>query len=152
MKEKIRVYIASPYSIGDQASNVRTQIDMGYQLLKMGYIPYIPELYHFVHLVHPLTYDEVMEIGLSWLKMCDCVLRLSGESKGADIEVEYGLKLGKKIFYNLQELDDWYKTSWIKIEKKPKQLKCQSCIHGTKGWESPCDGGSEYCTDYTIRL
>lgn len=109
MKKKIRVYIASPYTIGDQALNVRKQIETGHFLLKNGYTPFIPELHHFMHMITPLTYDEVMELDLSWLEMCDVLLRLPGESKGADIEVEYALKLGKKVFYSFEELDNWNK-------------------------------------------
>lgn len=104
--KKIRVYIASPYR-GDQAANVRKQIEEGHWLFKIGFYPYIPELNHFVTMICPMTSDEIMELDLSWLEVCDVLLRLPGESKGADIEVEYALKLGKKVFYSWQELHIW---------------------------------------------
>jgi hypothetical protein len=108
MMKKIKVYIASPYTLGDQAQNVRKQIVTGYELMQMGYSPYIPELNHFIDLVCPLTYDECIEYCLQWVGVCDCVLRLPGESKGADMEVEYALSIDLKVFYSIEELNDWY--------------------------------------------
>ena len=104
MEKKIKVYIASPYTKGDVGTNVREQILTGHKLMKLGFCPFIPELYHFVHIVCPLEYDEVMDMDLRWLECCDCVLRLPGESKGADMEVEQAKKLGLKVYYSIDEL------------------------------------------------
>lgn len=108
MNKKQKIYIASPYTIGDQALNVREQILTGHKLMKLGFCPYIPELHHFVHLLCPLEYDEIMDLDLQWLDSCDCVFRLPGESKGADIEVKYALDNNKKVFYSMIELIDYY--------------------------------------------
>ena len=108
MEKKIRIYIASPYTLGDTGMNVRNQILTGHELMKLGFFPYIPELHHFVHMICPLTYDEVMSLDLVWLECCDCVLRLPGESKGADIETEHALKNNIKVFYSIKEITDFY--------------------------------------------
>ena len=39
MKTKIKVYIASPYTLGDVAVNVKNQIDAANELLELGYLP-----------------------------------------------------------------------------------------------------------------
>jgi len=111
MENKKRIYIASPYTFGDTGMNVRNQILTGHKLMKLGFFPYIPELYHFVHMICPLTYDEVMDLDLAWLECCDCVLRLPGKSKGADIEVEHALKNNIKVFYSIDEIVDFYSES-----------------------------------------
>lgn len=129
--DKIRVYIASPYR-GDQAANVRKQIEEGHWGFKLGFYPYIPELNHFVTMICPMTSDEMMKLDLAWLEVCDVLLRLPGESKGADIEVEYALKLGKKVFYSWQELDNWYYDTQS-IENMTLNVKLS-------GWTEQPDG------------
>ena len=100
----IKVYIASPYSMGDPVANVNRQIDMASALRNYGFTAYIPLMSHFEHERHPRPWGDWIEHDLEWLKVCDCVLRLSGESKGADMEVEYAVKLGIPVFFNLEVL------------------------------------------------
>lgn len=38
------------------------------------------------------------------LEMCDAVLRIPGESKGADIEMDKAREMGKTIFMSLEEI------------------------------------------------
>lgn len=38
------------------------------------------------------------------LRKCDAILRVEGESKGADQDVELAKKLGLKIYYSLNEI------------------------------------------------
>lgn len=101
---KIKVYICCPYSIGDQALNVRRAIMVANQLWKMGYIPFNPLLFHFAHLVCPLDYEDWMMQDEEWIKQCDVLLRLSGESKGCDREVIYASKLGIPIITKIEDL------------------------------------------------
>ena len=99
-----KVYIASPYTIGDTAVNVRRQIDAANELMDMGLLPFAPLMSHFHHLVHPRTYEQWMSWDLGWLASCDCVLRLGGESIGADIEVKEAIRLGKSVYYSIDEI------------------------------------------------
>lgn len=101
---KIKVYIASAYSIGDQAVNVKTQIDMADQLMTLGFAPFVPLLSHFQHMIHPRPYQDWVDIDLEWVRACDCVLRLPGESKGADGEVALAKEIGIPVFYELLDL------------------------------------------------
>jgi nucleoside 2-deoxyribosyltransferase len=105
-----RIYIASPYTKGDAAVNVKRQIDTFDALIKMGFIPFAPLLLHFQHMVHPLSYSECMRWDLAWLEQCDCVLRLEGDSKGADMEVEWAMSIGKIVFYSIDELKLYVET------------------------------------------
>jgi len=95
------VYIASPYSEGDIAVNVKRQIDAASDLIGYGLVPYAPLLSHFLHIVHPQPYEKWLEVDLEWVKRCDIFLRLEGKSKGADIELQLAKSLNKKIYYNL---------------------------------------------------
>lgn len=105
---EIKVYIASPYTLGDVAVNVKTQIDMVDMLMDKGFVPFAPLYSHFQHMVHPRPYQDWINIDLVWVLVCDCLLRLKGESSGADGEVELAKKNNIPVFYSLEELCDYY--------------------------------------------
>lgn len=70
----------------------------------MGYAPYIPHLTHFWHTMIPNEYSTWLELDLEWLCACDAVLRLPGESSGADNEVAEATKQGIPVVYSIDEL------------------------------------------------
>lgn len=100
----IKVYIASPYTLGDVAVNVKGQIDAVDILMDKGFAPFAPLYSHFQHMVHPRHYQDWIKLDLEWVKACDCVLRLPGESSGADGEVALAEDLGIPVYYSLEEL------------------------------------------------
>jgi len=100
----MRVYIAGPYTKGDVAVNVKKAILAAAEVANMGHTPYLPHLTHFWHLVAPQPWEFWIKLDAEWLKVCDCVLRLDGESKGADMEVELAKSLGKPVFGSMMEL------------------------------------------------
>lgn len=102
----MKVYIACPYTKGDIAQNVHNAIKVADMIAEMGHIPYVPVLAHFWHLVSPHPWEFWMKIDEEFLKVCDCVFRMDGESTGADREVELARLSSKPIFYNLGDLED----------------------------------------------
>lgn len=106
---KKKVFISSPYTIGDQALNVRTQIRIANELMNEGYIPYTPLLSHFQHMIYPRPYEDWMELDFAWIELCDCVLRLEGESKGADREVAFAISKGIPVYYSIEQINNVYK-------------------------------------------
>ena len=104
MAKKIKVYIASPYTIGDQAINVKRQIDCFEELRNLGFIPFAPLMSHFQHMAHPRSYESWLEWDFQWLEACDYLLRLDGESRGADLEVEHAKLKGIPIFYSVEDM------------------------------------------------
>lgn len=107
----IKVYIASPYTNGDVAVNVKVQIDSFAELMDAGFAPFAPLYSHFQHMVHPRDYNKWLELDFEWIPVCDCLLRLPGESAGADKEVQLALSLGKPIFYSIVEVIEYYKNN-----------------------------------------
>ena len=103
------VYIASMYSKGDQAVNVRTSIFAAEELRGYGFLPYVPLLTHFWHFMSPHEYEYWTKMDLEWLHFMDCILRLPGESSGADNEVTYMLDLGKPAFWSINSILEYYK-------------------------------------------
>lgn len=104
----VKVYIASPYTLGDVAVNVKRQMDVADILIEEGFAPFVPLYSHFQHMAHPRPYGDWIKLDLEWVESCDCLLRLEGESTGADGEVVYAKELGIKIFYSLDELIQYY--------------------------------------------
>lgn len=99
------VYIASPYTKGDVAVNVRRNIEAADRVALIGYVPFAPLLTHFWHLLIPHEYEFWCEHDLAWLERCDCIIRLPGESTGADKEVARAVELGLPVYYSVEELE-----------------------------------------------
>lgn len=104
-KKKKHIYIASPYTKGDQFCNVQKQIDCANKLIDMGYIPFSPLLMSvYLHAQIEREWEIWMEIDYAWVERCDGLIRLEGESKGADAEVEYAKKIGIPVFYDIDAI------------------------------------------------
>lgn len=101
---KSKVYIAAPYTKGDVAMNVRSVIEAADELVRLGFAPYLPHLTHFWHLVSPHPIEFWYANDNEWLPMCDALLRLPGESHGADDEITLAQKLGIPVFYSIDNL------------------------------------------------
>ena len=104
--KKFKVYIASPYTIGNQAKNVRDSIYFADKLIDNGYLPFAPLLSHFWDYLIPHNYDYWLEYCVNWLLECDFVLRLPGESKGADYEEVVAMQNGIPVVYSILELNE----------------------------------------------
>ena len=99
----MKVYIAGPYTKGDTAINVREAILAGDQIYSMGFIPFIPHLTHFWHIVCPRPYEQWLKLDIEWLLVCDAVLRLPGDSSGADAEVLLATNSGIPVYFGMEE-------------------------------------------------
>ena len=98
---KIKVYIAGPYTKGDVCANVANSMTVCHDLMDHGFAPYCPHLTHFLHLHKQRPYKEWLAYDSEWLKVCDVLIRLPGESTGADLEKEWALELNIPVYYSL---------------------------------------------------
>ncbi|OSZ74614.1 hypothetical protein [Hydrogenophaga sp. IBVHS1] len=114
------VFIASPYSKGDPVLNAHFQCKIFDQLLtEKRVLPVAPLWTHFQHIVYPRPYQDWIDYDQAMLRLYDCCLRLNAEinvngldykecvSSGADAEVATFERLGKPVFYSIQELYQW---------------------------------------------
>jgi hypothetical protein len=99
---EMKVYVAGPYTKGDVALNVRAAIEAADRLLKAGYVPFLPHVTHFWHLVCPGPYEQWIAYDLEWLPSCQALVRLPGESAGADGEVARARELGIPVFEGVE--------------------------------------------------
>lgn len=100
------IYVSGPYSKGDTAENIRNACLAGNEILKRGFTPFVPHLIHLWHLITPKPYQDWLDIDLALISRMDAVLRIPGESKGADNEVALALRLGIPVFYSLDEIQN----------------------------------------------
>ena len=112
------VYIASPYTQGDQALNVRFQARVWDELRDDGIVlPIAPLWSHFQHMLQPRRYQDWIDYDLELLERVDAVLRMSAvcvrtgylqsDSDGAEGEVDHAAKLGIPVFYSINTLYEW---------------------------------------------
>jgi hypothetical protein len=104
MRNNMRIYIAGPYTKGDVEVNVRMAIRWGDMFASEGHTVFIPHLTHFWENEIHHDYEFWMKQDFEWLKVCDAVFRISGESSGADREVELAKELGIPVFNYFDEL------------------------------------------------
>jgi hypothetical protein len=105
---KAKIYVAGPYTKGDVAVNVRTALAVANELADLGFAPYVPHLTHFWHLIFPRPYDYWLELDNEFLPYCDALLRIPGESSGADKEVQLARSLNKPVLNSVNEIKAHY--------------------------------------------
>lgn len=99
----IKVFISSPYS-GNEEENVNIQQRCANDLINLGFNPFIPLLYHYQEAKFPHPYNKWLELDTDWISVCDVLLRLPGESPGADDEVKHAQKLNIPVVNSVEEL------------------------------------------------
>lgn len=108
------IYVASPYTAKTEAerlSNVNRQICAGEQIANFGAYAYLPLLSHYWDAMFPRKWEFWIEMCKNMVPRCDGLIRLSGDSRGADIEVEFALSKNIPVFYTFGKLDEWLKLN-----------------------------------------
>jgi hypothetical protein len=101
------VYVAGPYK-SDPVGNTRTAWEMGDELILTGLVtPIVPHLTLLADAMVPQPEAFWLAYDLDVLGHCDAVLRLSGESAGADAEVAHADGLSLPVFFSEEALLDW---------------------------------------------
>lgn len=106
-----RVYVAGPYTKGDVAVNVRRAYEMANRLADLGFAPFVPHATHFWHMLFPRPYEFWLDLDNQFLPCCAAVLRLPGESNGADNEVDLARELGIPVFLRPEDLVEHFRNS-----------------------------------------
>lgn len=142
----IRVYVAGPLRIGNLAVNIQKATDVAYRLAKLGYAPFVPHLscyfdgpgqcpegypmtewlgHGYNRLAEPkaenrLNAAEWIRIDLAWVEAADVLVRIRGESVGADAEVAEAERLHLPVFEvdGPDDVDDVHKwmQHWQEVQ------------------------------------
>lgn len=97
-RRRLRVYVAGPIS-SDVFGGVARGVAMGRQMFLDGFAPFVPHFDAFFFLPDSADkWNAYLEYDLEYVSVCDAVYRLSGESKGADLECLVATELGIPVF------------------------------------------------------
>ena len=115
----IRVYVAGKYSddnVLDVLGNISKGLNIGKDLLLMGYAPFCPWLDHQYVLQmdneerKSLTVKMFHDYSLAWLEVSDCMLVLPERienSRGVQAEIKRAIELSIPVFYSLNDMEEW---------------------------------------------
>lgn len=110
--ERIRVYVSGPISKGNLEHNIKQATDAGEALIRAGFSPLVPQLTCYYAGSPPsampagFSHDDWLDCDLAWVAVSDVVLRLPGESVGADREVAFADEIGVPVYDSLNYLID----------------------------------------------
>lgn len=120
-----RVYVAGPISRGDLAHNVNQATEAFVRLALAGLAPMCP---HWSVYSKPCSYSDLLlgvyceatvqgndrmthadwlGVDLPWVGVSDAILRLPGESTGADREVAHAKANGIPVFHRVEDVIAW---------------------------------------------
>jgi hypothetical protein len=92
-----RIYISGPITKGNRSVSFFQAAEAQRRLMENGYAVLNPML----SIMHPdgnnIPYEDWIESDLAYVAVSDFVLRLPGESKGADIETKFAREHGIEV-------------------------------------------------------
>lgn len=102
------IYVAGPISKGDTHVNVREGLLAGIELIKRGFVPFVPHNDFGMRLIDPevMHYEAMLGQDFAWIRKCDALLRLPGESPGADREEEYARTQGLLVTNSIDYMEE----------------------------------------------
>jgi len=105
------VYVAGPIT-GDPWGCVRKATDAARVVdAYCQFDAYLPQLSVLHEIVDRRRYEYWVNVGLNVLSRCDGLVRLPGDSQGADRETEYAKDLGLPVLYRVDstfsDLREW---------------------------------------------
>jgi hypothetical protein len=105
-----RIYIAGPISLGSLEANIKQATEAAHALMKAGYAPLCPHLTCYMGGSTPevlpcgTVVEDWYQTDLPWVAMSDAVLRLRGESRGADSECDLARRLYIPIYTSVDDV------------------------------------------------
>ena len=85
-------------------------------LMDHGFAVYVPHWNIIQDMAFPRGYGSWLAHDLEWLAVCDYVLRLPGESAGADAEVQRAGTLNIPVLYRLEDIIGFHE--WLEEREK----------------------------------
>ena len=110
------VYVAGPVS-SDPWGCVQPAVRLMAPMLDVGLVPVIPQLSVLAELVNPgaLDYEQWLDYDIQLIRHCSGLIRLPGESPGADREVAYARRQESIAFVHV----------WADIPEHPEARLAQ---------------------------
>lgn len=94
------VFISGPIS-SDPLRGTTAAVKVASRIMERGHYPFVPQLNCLWQMIQPQLYETWMAYDFAWIKKCDVLVRLPGESPGADREVAHAKEMGIPVFFSL---------------------------------------------------
>lgn len=110
------VYVSGPYSRPNPNHNTKKAIEVADELLARGFCPIVPHLSHLWDTLSPKSWQDWLDYDLSLIRSAgvDAMLRLPGESAGADLETALAAELGIPVFHEIPDLVEWWRKHGVR--------------------------------------
>ena len=89
---------------GEPGANLNQAALAAREIMRRGHVAYVPHLGWILDAIAPVPREAWLRCDQAWLEVCDAVLRLPGESAGADAECEFAREWGIPVYDELAEL------------------------------------------------
>lgn len=105
-------YISGPISKGNRADNLFQTMPAHAALMQAGVAVVNPMLTMLLDFAWSSDFPHGLWLSQDYkvVERVDCVLRMPGDSLGADGEVEHALAHGKRVFYSVESLLEWVRN------------------------------------------
>jgi hypothetical protein len=117
---RLRVYIAGPITNGGKGYDMKsiheaTKVHL--RLIELGFVSHCPQLTVFCDFMAPnrIPYGVWLDLDQCYIDDCDVILRLPGESRGADRECQYAESIGIPVLDGLGNFLAEYKDCYGKV-------------------------------------
>jgi nucleoside 2-deoxyribosyltransferase len=97
------IYLAGPLTRPCPMHNTHAAVKAADRLLEAGHVPFVPHVTVIWDMISPHHYEEWMSYDFAWITKVDALVRLPGESSGADREVVFAKERGIPVFFGLEE-------------------------------------------------
>lgn len=99
------IYIAGPMALGSMAHNIRMAWEAAERLIDEGFSPIVPQNNFFREIMaKQRSHAEWLDIDKPLVLASSAILRLPGESKGADQEVRWAFENHIPVFQSIEDL------------------------------------------------
>ena len=102
----LKVYLSGPISQGNRAENLRQADEAFMRLRELGYAVLNPMWSARMPGAFDIPHARWIENDLAWVECADAVLRLPGESVGAEIECDHARRWGIPVYDSIADLED----------------------------------------------
>jgi hypothetical protein len=116
-----RIYISGPITNGGSIQSqevikehVGAAITAMLALIQRGMSPLAPQLTYYADPSGLIGHEVWLDVDTSWIDMSDALLRLPGESKGADFECDYAAKHGIPVFADVDSLAQCFEEKAVR--------------------------------------
>lgn len=116
MQHPPRVYLSGPITLGDKAHNLKQATDAAKALILAGFSPLCPHLSMLYEWEAEVPHATWIDIDLPWVLVSDAVLRLPGQSKGADAECEFAFECDIPVFHDMAGLQRHF-AGWLPVQR-----------------------------------